>query len=226
MASLSTNTYLHILLLREKYKLLGDTYHNDILSKILWYSFPKVYLNDLDQYHQARLKVDASNRRRFRYRRYVREMLESRRYNDIYFCTLTFSNKYYINNSRASRDTYVRKYLNSISADYFCSLDFGDLNGREHYHAIISTSKAFKPIAVGKQQGNFFIPYEKDNCWPKGWFSFRRFEIDPRSSYRTLNYMLKATDYSLKSIDDEDKIKPFHKRGVIHYSSSVDTSIF
>lgn len=58
----------------------------------------------------------------------------------IYFGTLTFTDKVLDSTSQKTRRVYVRRFLKAISKEYLANIDFGDLNAREHYHCIFSTS--------------------------------------------------------------------------------------
>lgn len=58
-----------------------------------------------------------------------------------YFLTLTFTNKVLDSTSKKTRREYVTRYLKSISllSQYVANIDFGSKNGREHYHAVVSS---------------------------------------------------------------------------------------
>lgn len=53
------------------------------------------------------------------------------------FLTLTFKNEVFITTSKDTRRQYVRKYLKKYSGLYVANIDYGEDNGREHYHAIV-----------------------------------------------------------------------------------------
>lgn len=223
--------------LRRKYQTSGDKKHNDILSRILWYSIPVVYTHHMTDTRVACNKLDAVKRKRARYRAYVRDMLTTfcrdtylcKSY-DAYLVSLTFMDEYYCSNSRKTRDKYARDYLNSVSADYFACLDIGKENGREHYHAIIVTNKPLALISNGKRKKQFFAFANQEDTWRYGFYSLRPLKIDKQDLYRTMNYALKSSDYAFKSADVDTSIKPFHKRGVEHYheydNSGYDTLPF
>lgn len=213
--------------LRRKYKNNGDTKHNDILSRILWYSIPVVYTRYFTDVKIACNKLDAVKRKRARYRAYVRDMLTTfcrdtyyHKPYDAFLVSLTFSDEYYCSNSRQTRNKYARDYLNYVSADYFACLDIGKENGREHYHAIIVTDKPLTLITNGKskkREKQFFAFLNQEDAWRYGFYSLRPLKIDNQDLYRTMNYALKTSDYAFKSADADTGIKPFHKRGVEHY---------
>lgn len=54
------------------------------------------------------------------------------------FITLTFDPKKGIFNTASdTRKQYVRKYLKNESSCYVANIDYGELNGQEHYHALV-----------------------------------------------------------------------------------------
>lgn len=53
------------------------------------------------------------------------------------FLTMTFTDKILNTTTYEIRRRYVREYLKSQSDYYIANIDFGEQNGREHYHAII-----------------------------------------------------------------------------------------
>ncbi len=61
--------------------------------------------------------------------------------NDCLFLTLTFTNDVLLNTSQESRRSYVSRFLKKYSNNYVANIDFGDINGREHYHAVIKCDK-------------------------------------------------------------------------------------
>lgn len=61
------------------------------------------------------------------------------------FLTLTFSDKILQNSTPQDRRRYVKRYLKSQSDYYIANLDFGELNGREHYHAVILGNVDLEP---------------------------------------------------------------------------------
>lgn len=53
------------------------------------------------------------------------------------FITLTFCDKILQNSTPTTRRRYVTRYLKSQSKYYVANIDFGEKNGREHYHAVV-----------------------------------------------------------------------------------------
>lgn len=57
------------------------------------------------------------------------------------FLTLTFSESVLHNTDTKQRRALVKDYLNALSCDYIANIDFGKVNEREHYHAVVSCGK-------------------------------------------------------------------------------------
>lgn len=58
---------------------------------------------------------------------------------DCHFLTLTFTDEVLGSTSADTRRRYVTRFLRNFS-EYVANIDFGSLNGREHYHAVVKTS--------------------------------------------------------------------------------------
>ena len=76
--------------------------------------------------------------RRKRLRKRVESIMAS---GNTYFITLTFSNDTLNSTKPEIRRIYVARFLSTISDNYVGNIDFGKLNGREHYHAVLSSDK-------------------------------------------------------------------------------------
>lgn len=57
------------------------------------------------------------------------------------FLTLTFTDKTLLNTSAKTRRTLVSRFLRQFNVPYVGNIDFGKMNGREHYHALIAIGK-------------------------------------------------------------------------------------
>lgn len=117
----------------------NDLYDNipiDILPYMSFYYYVKKY---------PRLcaiceKLYASNRAKVRrvHKRIVGMLYtDDGEINDCLFVTLTFSDEVLDMTSQKTRRVYVARFLKSQFKDYVANIDFGDVNSREHYHAII-----------------------------------------------------------------------------------------
>lgn len=54
------------------------------------------------------------------------------------FLTLTFTDEVLANTTEETRRRYVSRFLKSKCTDYVANIDYGKLNGREHYHAVVN----------------------------------------------------------------------------------------
>jgi len=107
----------------------------------------------------------------------------------IIFATLTFTDKDLEKTTKETRRQYVFRYLKSVSENYIANVDFGDKNGREHYHALLFVKDKLNP---------------KD--WKKG-FSFYEEVIFKNNDYiKIIKYMNKLTNHSFKNSNKLDKV--------------------
>lgn len=227
MATYSAQMQGKVQKLRRKYRDANDNVNTALLNNIVWYSFPTVYGSVLSVMRDAQRKIDNVKRKRARYRSYVRGMVATflnasflngyKNYN-LYLISLTYSDEYYFTTSRASKNDYARKFLNSVCSDYFACLDIGKEHKREHHHAILVTDKPLEVAYVNKKGKTFYKFADAENQWKYGFYSLREINTDKQDMYKTLNYALKSSDYAFKSADESTDIKPFHKRGVVHIS--------
>lgn len=96
----------------------------------------------IDEFGKDRLaeieRLSARNKRRWmRVRSAVRKMLNEP---CPVLVTLTFNEETLFSTNETTRRTYVRKYLSNQTPRYFANRDFGAKNGREHYHAICTST--------------------------------------------------------------------------------------
>ncbi len=89
--------------------------------------------NALDPYTKEALKVNhASYARTKRLKDRIAKMLKKR----CVFLTLTFNDTALNNTSIETKRKYVTRVLKSLNAPYIANVDYGEKNGRLHYHAI------------------------------------------------------------------------------------------
>lgn len=126
---------------------LNEYQENGVLRYCLRHSKGDIYtLNDLalecynnDQINEFKecLKINkASYQRTSRLKKRIYEMLIS---GNCLFLTLTFNDDTLNNTSEATRRQYVRKYLKQFNCKYVANIDYGSINHREHYHAVIQS---------------------------------------------------------------------------------------
>ena len=59
-----------------------------------------------------------------------------KRYDKSFFITLTFKDNVLNSTSEETRKRYVTRYLKQYNC-YVANVDYGEKNGREHYHAVV-----------------------------------------------------------------------------------------
>lgn len=76
-----------------------------------------------------------------RIKKHLLYMIVHRKY--LYFCTFTFSDTYINRSSRSKRDL-IKHSINTFDDDvlFILNIDYGKVNEREHFHAIIGTNNS------------------------------------------------------------------------------------
>lgn len=109
--------------------------------------------NELGNVYNEIAKIDnAGCHRAMRLRQRIESMLLN---GDCLFLTLTFNDNTLNQTSAETRRKYVRRYLKQFNCAYVANIDFGSENGREHYHAVINTSRI--DLALWRSYGNINV---------------------------------------------------------------------
>lgn len=105
-----------------------------------------------------------------------------------YFVTLTFTNETLERLDSLTRRRYVSRYARSLDAvDYYCNIDYGEKNGREHYHGVI----------LGGNQ--------KWSEWEKyGFFKIETIGNDHTDEIRIGKYITKLSNHAIKESTGSD----------------------
>lgn len=108
----------------------------DGLSPLLFYSEESRLISEIGQaeYQRCLREISAYNSRKSRLRQRVSAMIVS---GPCLFLTFTWNNESMVSSTPATRKRAVKKFLGSYSDSFVANIDFGRLNCREHYHAII-----------------------------------------------------------------------------------------
>lgn len=61
------------------------------------------------------------------------------RYDYVWFCTFTFSDKY-INRSERTKRDLIKRFLNTHDFKYILNIDYGKSTQRQHFHCILATN--------------------------------------------------------------------------------------
>lgn len=138
--------------------------------------------------------------RRYRYTNrvieweYLRNKCQEYQDYNIIFVTLTFSDLFLNSLSYATRREYVTRFLHNNFIDYLGNLDFGALNQREHYHALVFTNKT---------------PQELKNTWKYGFDAY----VFTYIVLGAKNYLLKLCNHSFKQSTKLSRvITPFRRK--------------
>lgn len=78
---------------------------------------------------------NADRARAYRLKKRINDVVTS---GNAVFVTLTFTDDVLNGTSQATRRRYVSRFLASQSNLYVANIDYGDVGGREHYHAVIN----------------------------------------------------------------------------------------
>lgn len=114
-------------------------------------------LNDLISYNKQRYFA-FKNELPFEYNKEYERLLNARiqkvgrikkrllylllRYENIWFCTFTFSDNY-INKSERTKRDLIKNYLNTHDFKYILNIDYGKTTQRQHFHCILATNLDF-----------------------------------------------------------------------------------
>jgi len=97
------------------------------------------------------------------------------------FLTLTFKDEVLASTTAETRRRYVSRYLKENCVFYVANVDFGEKNGREHYHALVLADKVdFKA----------WHPYGGIKCY--------HVKDSKKDANKTALYVSKLTNHALK----------------------------
>ena len=157
------------------------------------YSFEKL-INDkktfIEKYGYTILKV-ANNLNQAKYQRTIRlknrikKAIES---NKAWFITITFNDETLNNTNEQTRRKYVSRWLKSLSKLYVANIDYGELKGREHYHAVI-TSDTRPP-----------------KSWKYGFIDILKVKTTDNDTTRISKYISKLTNHAIKHTTKSKRI--------------------
>ena len=114
------------------------------------------------------------------------------------FLTLTFTDSVLASTSEETRKKYVQRYLKEYCSKYIANIDYGSINEREHYHAVI----------IPKTDKINLKPWT-DNY---GGTKVKRVRLDANknneeiSSARLSKYINKLTNHAIKETTHQNRI--------------------
>ena len=122
------------------------------------------------------------NRKR-RLKNYMEKMLET--FPNVYFLTLTFSDKY-INSNDETKRKYVMRCLKSLTNYYVANVDYGKQFGRLHYHAITT-----EPLTQEQ--------------WKYGFINCQKIRHNSTDIEKVAKYTTKFSNHALKDTNKTQK---------------------
>lgn len=137
----------------------------------------------------------ASYKRTKRLKDKMRKLLETKK---SIFLTLTFKDSVLDSTSVETRKKYVQRYLKEYCSIYIANIDYGSINEREHYHAVI----------IPKDDKINLKPWT-DNY---GGTKVKRVHLDSNknneeiSSARLSKYINKLTNHAIKETTHQNRI--------------------
>ena len=132
---------------------------------------------DFKDIQEARKINLASYRRTSRLRERIQKYLTM---GECLFLTLTFDDSTLNNTNTQTRKKYVSKCLKMISDYYVANIDFGSMNEREHYHAVVVAKKVSQEM------------------WQYGNLDWQRIKVSNKSVARVPKYLNKLTNHAIK----------------------------
>ena len=157
------------------------------------YSFEKLTKEKetfIKRYGYTTMKVanninHASYKRVARLKDRIKEAVES---GSAYFITITFNPTTLENTNEQTRRKYVSRWLKSLSPFYVANIDYGELNEREHYHAVI-TSDTRPP-----------------KSWNYGFIDILKVKTTENDTKRISKYISKLTNHAIKNTTKSKRI--------------------
>lgn len=106
------------------------------------------------------------------------------------FLTLTFKDDDLSNSTYEMRKRWVTRYLKSQSDYYVANIDFGEKNGREHYHAVILADKVDYKLWSSKH-GNI---------------NGKKCHVGETDAKRLSKYVSKLTNHAIKETTASNRV--------------------
>lgn len=142
---------------------------------------------------EAQRELNAEKARKKRLNKRIKDYFDYANKHAImaYFLTLTFDDDTLLNTNEKTRHRYIKDFMHNHFKFYLANVDYGELNEREHYHAIVLCDSDIHDILVKYKYG--FTHFEK--C--------RISEVD---AVRTSTYITKFTNHATKSTTYQNRV--------------------
>ena len=119
---------------------------------------------------------ESTKKRNIRLRQRIEKIIKS---DNCLFLTFTFNNDYIDKVKDSNKRIYVVRWLKKYCIDYVGNVDYGEKNGRIHFHCVVSVTKDID-----------------SNTWKYGAINFKR--IYNKDSKSMALYVNKLTNHALK----------------------------
>lgn len=126
---------------------------------------------------------DSFYHRQLRLKRRIEDMLSA---GDCLFLTLTFKDSVFETTSPDTRRQYIRKFLKQFNTRYVANKDYGEKNGREHYHAVIQINNINAKL------------------WRYGALNFEKIVL--KNARALSKYVAKLKNHAIKETTREDRV--------------------
>lgn len=153
---------------------------NTISMKTAWNIYDDYHETEIGQrvWNEAIKIAHANHKQRQRLKKRIKSMLDKC---ECTFLTLTFKPSKYDGYTTEQRRIWVVRYLKTLNVPYVANIDFGEKNGREHYHCIIASQN---------------IDY---SGWNETYGAIKGCKVIKSDSETALaNYIVKLTNHALK----------------------------
>lgn len=136
-------------------------------------------LEEPEEWFECERINNAFSNRRKRLSKRINDMLDM---GQCLFLTLTFTNDVFKHTTPETRRKYVSRYLKEYTNKYVANIDFGEKNGREHYHAVVLCDK-------------IDISWWQSNC---GNIDFEKIIINENTCTKLSKYVAKLANHAIK----------------------------
>lgn len=131
-------------------------------------------------WEEARKIWHAGKCKRIRLKKTIKTMCKSSK--DVTFVTMTFKPSYLDSTVAPARRLAVNRFLNSCDCAFVGNIDFGLLNGREHYHAVV----------------HHRVPKQRLLAYIKRYGTIKCESVNPRDNDALSTYVAKLTNHAIK----------------------------
>lgn len=133
-----------------------------------------------DLWEEARKIWHAGLHKRRRLKKTIKAMCKTSK--DVTFVTMTFKPSYLDSSIFSARRGAVQRFLNSCDCAFVGNIDFGLLNGREHYHAVV----------------HHRVPKQRLMAYIKRYGTIKCETVNPKDNDALSTYVAKLTNHAIK----------------------------